>query len=157
MRLSLVLLRHGEAESAQGLQDHSRRLTPHGQEQAANTAAALRTAGFAPTLVLTSDAVRARSTAELAHATLAPGAPCLREPGLYLAGLEAIAAVISRHATARDVQLLVVGHNPGFSSAASILAGESLRLGTGDAAHLVLEADTWAEGLQMQGAWELKK
>ena len=79
----LLIIRHGESEwnvekRWQGWLDAP--LTALGEEQARQRAEALAEAGFAPTLVLTSDLGRAQQTAEIIADAL--GAPCRPHTGL---------------------------------------------------------------------------
>ncbi|MEI7692637.1 MAG: histidine phosphatase family protein, partial [Actinomycetes bacterium] len=63
MAQQLWLLRHGDAEPHGTRDDHDRKLSERGVEQARAAGKALAALGFEPTAVLTSPKVRARDTA----------------------------------------------------------------------------------------------
>jgi phosphohistidine phosphatase len=148
--LRLLLLRHAEAEEPRGKPDHGRRLTERGVKDAARFAAARAREGFACDAIVTSDGVRARQTAEALTAAL--GMEVVVDGTLYLTGVKAIGAALSKAAPAAR-SVVVVGHNPGWSDAVSVLAGEELVLGTCEAALLEVEAGDWGEAFDMAGAW----
>jgi phosphohistidine phosphatase len=163
VRLTLALMRHGAAAADGGAKgdararDKARPLTARGQAEAQAAGRRLAT-GSAPTLVLASDAVRARQSAELAVAALTGGgspAPELRlSPELYL-GLPAELAAALAALTGDHRSILVVGHNPGISTLGVLLTGDYIALGTGEAAVLSVDATSWEEALAMSATWEL--
>lgn len=73
--MEIYLLRHGIAEDGlAGTKDAERALTPEGKKKLRAVLKRAKQAGVAPELILTSPYVRARQTAEIARAVLAPGA-----------------------------------------------------------------------------------
>src|SRR5690606_22310052 len=77
----LILMRHGEAEYAAAT-DKTRRLTPAGSRRAAEAGQELAAAGWAPQLILSSDATRAQeTTAAVLGAFAAP--KVIYEPQFY--------------------------------------------------------------------------
>jgi phosphohistidine phosphatase len=119
----LILLRHGQAETAEiDAPDADRPLNASGREEARRTALSLQGAGLVPELILLSPALRARETAELLCATMRIGADRVREvAALYLATpqvirfhLQSVPEYVRR--------LLLIGHNPGLSELAVQLA-----------------------------------
>lgn len=118
----LALLRHAEAVKTHGDGDHARPLSGAGRDAAA--AAGRRLAELLPHgfMVVASDARRTRQTAELAFPTA--GADEVRlEPFLYAAPASDLLATI-RDLPAAYPAVVLVGHNPGISELASMLAGE---------------------------------
>jgi phosphohistidine phosphatase len=121
----LWILRHGKA-AAEGPDgdDHSRPLTGRGRRQSAAVAAYLsnQVAAGAPTpdLVLSSSAVRARRTAEVAHGALGADVPLEIERHLYGADADDI---VSRLRLLPDEvgAVMIVGHNPTFHDLALLL------------------------------------
>jgi phosphohistidine phosphatase SixA len=113
----LILLRHAEAlAAAAGGDDHSRALSPRGEQEALAAGRWLASHGARPDRVLCSPAARARRTAELAMRALAPEAPI----GLCEEVYEATpGALLDQHADARCV--LLVGHNPGIERLVALL------------------------------------
>jgi len=121
----LWILRHAKA-AAEGPDgdDHSRPLTGRGRRQSADVAAHLsdEVAAGAPTpdLVLSSSAVRARRTAEVAHGALGAGVPLEFEGALYGADPDDI---VTRLRLLPDEvgAVMIVGHNPTFHDLALLL------------------------------------
>jgi phosphohistidine phosphatase len=111
---TLLLMRHAKSSwDDDGLPDHDRPLNTRGERAAPEMADVLLAEGVAPDLILSSTALRARSTA-LAVAAASDWKPevCLRR-GLYGAAPQRILDEIAR--VSSDVGcLLVVGHNPGM-------------------------------------------
>lgn len=153
----LILLRHGESGwEGDPPSDHERTLTALGAAQARMAAQALVHRGWVPQRILSSSARRAHDTAELvAHAA---GVAVERHQALYSGGLGVLQSCVA--ALADDVEVvLVVGHNPALSAAASTLCGSAVSLSTGCAALLektLLEthAPTWADAIHDPG-WRL--
>lgn len=147
----LVLLRHAKAEHAGGA-DELRRLTSLGVRQAGGVGAALRTTGLVPERVLVSSALRTQETWSYVAAALgdAPEPEVVLSDALYGAHpLEVVDHVKATDARVRS--LLVVGHEPAMSGAATHLAG------SGSAAHLAqvragLSTGSYAV-LEVVGPW----
>lgn len=141
--MRLVIARHGKAEqdSPTG-KDADRRLTLRGENQARWLGETLLTSGYQDAVVLTSQAERARRTAEIVCEVL--GIEPIVAPGLMLGRTASDALeVIDQH---RDrSRLIVVGHNPTMSELATILTrglGRScLGLKTGSAAMIELKGE----------------
>ncbi len=123
MARQLWLLRHGEAEPHGTRPDHDRRLTERGAEQARNAGIVLASLGVDFAVALTSPKVRAAETARLAAA--AWGAePEIYEPlGGGFDARDALAALEAYGAGSDDARLLVVGHEPDFSTTVGQLTG----------------------------------
>jgi phosphohistidine phosphatase len=123
MAQQLWLLRHGEAEPHGTRPDHERRLTERGAEQARSAGVVLASLGIDFAAVLTSPKVRAAETARLATAAWG-GEPEVYEP---LAGgfdaRDALAALAAHAGVGEDGRLLVVGHEPDFSTTVGQLTG----------------------------------
>jgi phosphohistidine phosphatase len=119
----LWLLRHGDA--AEGSPDAERPLTDKGREQSRAAGAALKALGVELDACLTSPKLRAADTARIACEQLGGAEPEL-EP--KLAGgpfdAEALAAGLGE-------EVLLVGHDPDFSSAVHSLTGAQVRMKKG--------------------------
>jgi phosphohistidine phosphatase len=150
----LVLLRHGEASVDAGT-DHARQLTAAGGREVSDVATRLRELGWIPDRVVTSSANRARSSAALVTDALETPAAIVHGE-LYNGGLAALRAAIS--SLDEDVaSVLVVGHNPGLSAAASRLTSSSVALSTANAALMQIESDSWEEAIDADGGWTLDR
>lgn len=152
--LRLLLLRHAEAEEAHGGTDRGRTLTRRGAQQAASLAKMLAAEGFAPGLIVTSNAARTLETTAALVKALAPATEPVVDKRLYLGGMKDIQTVVGELAT-DATSLVVVGHNPGWSLAAQALCDVTLELATAEGAELTVEADDWTSALALTGAWEL--
>jgi phosphohistidine phosphatase len=118
----LHLLRHARsAPEDDSTEDHLRKLSRPGREDARLVAAGLPAALGAVDLVLCSTALRTRETAELVLAGFAVAPPVTFEDGLYLAAASALILRLRRLDEAMRAVLLI-GHNPGLHELALALA-----------------------------------
>lgn len=154
MKRRLIVMRHAKsAWNTNAQSDHERPLNSRGKRDAPHLGRLIRDRGYTPAMVVSSDSTRTRETWD----GLMESMPDDLEPrfthALYLSGLAAIRTEVSK--TPDDVDsLLLLGHNPGFSLAASWLSGDELELKTAFAAVLEAEGDTWTELLKL-GRWTL--
>jgi len=100
--------------------------------------------GVCPDLVVTSTAVRARTTVNLAAEAGAWGCPIELTRTFYTEHADAVLAEISNGREAG--RLMVVGHEPTWSTLVSMLIGGGrLRLTTASVACVALEIDRWRD------------
>jgi phosphohistidine phosphatase len=118
----LYLLRHGEAEDANG-DDDARRLTAKGERQARAAGRALAALKAKPDACLTSPKARAAETARLACEPL--GLEPELAPGLAGGRFDALALAAGRG------DVLLVGHEPDFSNEVARLTGGQVKLRKG--------------------------
>jgi phosphohistidine phosphatase len=116
------LLRHGDA--AEGSPDAERPLTEKGREQSRAVGAALHALGVQLDACLTSPKVRAADTARLACEPL--GVEPQLEPKLAGGPIDADAL-----AAGLGDNVLLVGHDPDFSTAVHDLTGAQVRMKKG--------------------------
>lgn len=141
----LLILRHAKSSWAEpGMADHERPLNARGLRDAPRIGQLLRTEGIVPEAILSSTAVRARSTARLvADESGFAGEVALR-PALYHAPphryREALAELPDSVTRA-----MVVGHNPGLEDLLEQLTGSGETLPTAALAHIALPIDGWTE------------
>ncbi len=122
----LTLIRHANAEQDSGVRDFERPLSRKGHSEANEMARRFQERGLVPDLILTSAALRTRETADTFAKVLGVAARLLQaEDSLYLAEGEHIITTI-RATGPRIGHLMVIGHNPGISSAAISLAPEAV-------------------------------
>lgn len=143
---TLVLVRH--AKSAWGdptLADHDRPLNDRGRRDAPEMGRRLRERGTVPDAILSSTAVRARSTAEALAAAVGVDASGLTlDERLYGSSPDTILAVVGE----LDDELttaIVVAHDPGLSDLAYRLSGEIEHMPTCAVAEFRFAAWSWAE------------
>jgi phosphohistidine phosphatase len=136
--MELYFLRHGVAEDMgpEGAGDAGRRLTKEGVAKMKAEARGLRKLGVRPDVLLSSPLARARETAEIVA----------RELGLELHLADALApgcnveqlfGLLGEHRAAECVML--VGHEPDFSTIVGALTGGRVRLKKGGLARVDLD------------------
>ena len=123
MSRRLLILRHAKSDwsSAYGA-DRNRPLAPRGEAAAALIGRFVAAAGLVPELLLSSPAVRARTTAELAAEAGAWATPVRIRDGFYGGGGEAVLAALHEVDPAVGT-VAVVGHEPVWSSLVAGLSG----------------------------------
>jgi phosphohistidine phosphatase len=134
--MPIYLIRHGEAQP--GNDDAARPLSDRGRIQVGRVAALAARLGVRPREIVHSGLVRARQTAELLAAQLAPGEGVRAMRGLAPGDDPAVAAA---ECEARREDLMLVGHLPHLGRLAGLLVlgspgRELIRFGPGTLAAL---------------------
>jgi phosphohistidine phosphatase len=143
---TLYLLRHAKSDWDNALQgDHERTLAPRGVKAAECVGRMLAAAGEIPDRVLTSSAVRARTTVDLAAESGGWDVPTIVVPEFYGSEPEVVMARVRREADdARS--LLLAGHEPVWSETTSeLIGGGVLRFPTAALARVDLAIERWSE------------
>jgi phosphohistidine phosphatase len=142
----LLLLRHAKSDwNAPYNHDHDRPLANRGEKAARLVGRFLSEIGMAPQSALTSSAVRARATVELAAEAGNWDCPIRVCEGLYQASPEAVLAEIGREPESTET-LLAVGHEPTWSRLASRVAGGGqLRYPTAALVCVRFDLASWVE------------
>jgi phosphohistidine phosphatase len=117
------LLRHGDAKAREGKPDAERDLTEKGERQSRDAGRALEKLGVELDVCLTSPKVRAKRTAEIACASL----DCPVEEDDRLAGGDFDPVEVA----ADRGEVMLVGHEPDFSSAVAFATGSRVKLKKG--------------------------
>jgi phosphohistidine phosphatase len=117
------LLRHGDAEDGGGKPDAERELTEKGERQSREAGAALKQLGVKLDICLTSPKVRARQTAELACKGL--GADIEADERLAGGDFDPLELASGRG------EVMLVGHEPDFSSAVAAVTGSRVKMKKG--------------------------
>jgi len=114
----LCLLRHAEAEVL-AANDHARRLTSKGEQQAERVGKFCRKQGIEPSVILTSPVTRALQTAKLVAKSLGdaevievPWAACGMDPSTAMAEMKALAEFPA---------VMLVGHQPDLGHLCAVL------------------------------------
>jgi phosphohistidine phosphatase len=142
----LTLVRHAKAEPIHPqISDFDRALTHRGLQEAERLARHLSVCNFVPDLLLTSPAQRTKQTAEILMRELAlPANYAQHEESLYLApALDMLKVARSPGPQVRH--LMIVGHNPGISELAKLLAPDAGldELATATAFTMMFDVPAW--------------
>src|SRR5213083_1317867 len=135
--MKLYFLRHGEADWPNWKKpDDERPLTKRGKKEMRDVAKFLDRLKVRPDLIVTSPLPRASQTAEIAADYLKAKVRKdeLLAPGF---GMSELRTVLKRH---QAKNLMLVGHEPDFTTVISGLTGASLKLSKGGVA--LLDVDT---------------
>lgn len=143
---TLLLMRHAKSSSNNLTgDDHERPLTDRGQRDAARVGDLLRDHDIIPDVIITSDAVRAYTTAR----AVAEAAGCQTviemNPLLYHASPDAIRAVLHSIPEPGPDSVMIVAHNPGLEQLVEQFTGESHGFPTAALVHLALQVEEWSE------------
>src|SRR5688572_27231784 len=140
---TLLILRHAKAKD-EANSDRERPLKKSGRRAAAFMGKLLRDEKIPPDLVLSSSAVRARETTELALEAAAYSGPLHFLDELYLAPPSTYIEALRRLGGTSE-RVLVVGHNPGLEELVAIFTGEMAHLPTAALVECALPVVSWVE------------
>ena len=147
---TLLLARHAKSDwETAGLRDHDRPLNARGRRDAPVMARRLRDDGVSLQRIVSSTAIRARSTADEYAAAF--GLAVVEEPALYAASARTILGIASALPDAVEVAMLV-GHNPGMADAVAELAGSFVEFPTCAVAECAVDVDSWSELIEGSGS-----
>ncbi|MFQ5948919.1 MAG: histidine phosphatase family protein [Acidimicrobiia bacterium] len=142
----IILLRHAKAGPAgPGGSDRDRPLTSEGREAAVAIGRLLAGAAEIPDLAISSSALRALTTLELAAEAGGWACPVEASDDLYEDGPAEVLEIIRSQDEATQ-RLLLVGHDPAWSRFAStLIGGGALRIRAGTATAIDCDVDSWNE------------
>lgn len=116
MTKRLILIRHAKSGwDDVYADDHARTLTDRGQKAAYAIGGWLGAHGYAPDLILTSDATRALQTTAMLKQGLGQDTPTTEVGLLYHAAPDTIQEIAAK---TNEQTIAIVGHNPGIAMAA---------------------------------------
>ena len=151
---TLFVLRHGKAEPDSPEGDRARVLAHRGERDSRAMGQRLRELDPSIDLFISSDAARARQTAEIAAEAYGFDGDVAIEPDIYAAPLDTLIDVV-RSLPDSASTAVIVGHNPGFEDLSTALAPdgtEPVRLPTAGMAHLEFPAaDRWRDVREGKG------
>jgi phosphohistidine phosphatase len=142
---TLTLVRHAKSSwDEPGLSDKERPLNKRGERDAPLMGQRIVAAGIRPSLIISSPAVRAWTTARIIAREISYPVEFLqREDDLYMASLDKLLDVL----VAQDADfnnLMMVGHNPGLTTLANYLVpGVTDNLPTSGVVSVTFEQDDW--------------
>lgn len=133
----LLILRHGRAGDAS--RDIARPLTAIGERDIERVGAWIANASCVPDATVSSPATRAHRTAVLCLEACGANPTLVHvDERIYDAGTQTLLDVL---AAASGGRVMLVGHNPGLSELASVLASARIGLSPGSLVRLQLPAD----------------
>ncbi|AXB48592.1 hypothetical protein A4R43_17990 [Amycolatopsis albispora] len=137
-----MVMRHAKSAWPDGIADFERPLAERGLRDAPAAGRWIRERGPAPELVVSSPAVRARTTADLVSTELAAQPETRHDERLYGEPAETVVEVLRELPAVETV--LLVGHNPVLEDLVGLLTGVTVEMKTSTVA--VLTSDLpWAE------------
>ena len=141
---TLLLMRHAKSDwDADYGSDHDRPLNDRGLRNARLMGRVLADEGLVPDLIISSTALRARRTAELATEAGNWDSEIVLDRSLYDEGPKGVLEV---GASAPDVnRLMLVGHQPTWSMLVSAVTAERADMKTATVAVIELDIESWAE------------
>lgn len=146
----LTLMRHGNAHwKDPQIADFDRPLDRRGHSESEAMGRRLMELQLVPTMLLTSNARRAAQTAEIVARELGVSGRNVRnQESLYLAPAQDILQLVQSTGP-RLPHLMIVGHNPGISEVARLLAPNRgiTDLNTASACSFTFDVNSWSEVL----------
>jgi phosphohistidine phosphatase len=153
---TLLLFRHAKSDwEAEFGHDHDRPLNKRGKRAARRMGQFLAAAGIVSGRIVTSSAVRAVKTVELASEAGGWNGDVEINDALYEADPQAVLSLIQKQPEG-GVPLLLVGHEPAFSATVSLLiGGGNVQMPTGSIACIEFDVDHWGQAKAAGGrlAW----
>ena len=98
-----------------------------------------------PDLIITSDAVRAQTTAQIVADAAGYAGRLMLSSSLYHARPDAVIEVLRTIADAGVRTVMIVGHNPGLEELITHLTGEQIDLPTATLVNVTVHADQWRD------------
>jgi phosphohistidine phosphatase len=139
----LMIMRHGKSDwDASVGSDHARPLANRGIVSAERMGEVVRDLGIIPGLVISSSAVRARATAELARITGGWASRLILEDDLYGTSPRGALDVVSRHGGDCE-RVMIVGHEPTWSMLIKHLTGATCAVKTATIADIEINEASW--------------
>lgn len=143
---TLLILRHGKAQPDAPNGDHPRNLIDRGRRDASKMGKVIEQLVGVPDAFYSSDANRARQTAELAAETCGYTGEITLERAIYLAEASELLQII-RAFPDDSTSIVLTGHNTGMEDLVAWLAGadETEHLPTAGLAVFEVDVDHWRE------------
>ena len=154
---TLLIMRHGKAQEDAPRGDKARVLVDRGERESALIGRLIREMDVKLDAVVSSDAARARQTAEIVAKAAEFDGRIEFESDIYAAGLDDLLSVV-RDFSDKQSCVLLVGHNPGFEDLCAALVKEGTeppQLPTAGVARLDFEkAKRWKDVREGSGKLE---
>jgi phosphohistidine phosphatase len=138
----LMLIRHAKAEKETSVKDFDRPLKYIGIQDATFMAERVKSNSIVPQLIITSPALRTKTTAEIFADHLGLPEPTSNK-SIYEASEKTWLSIINKLSNDLDF-VAIVGHNPGISQIMYYLTGDPREVHTCAVALIELDTDDWA-------------
>lgn len=146
----LLIMRHAKSDWGSGLADHERPLNKRGSKAASAMGKALEAMGEVPDQVISSTATRAATTVRLAAEAGAWSSEITYSDDLYGTSVRGALEVLLE-ADPGAASVMLVGHEPTWSSLVQHLTGGSVVIKTATIAAVDLYIRDWADALDARG------
>ncbi|MCB0496494.1 MAG: histidine phosphatase family protein [Cyclobacteriaceae bacterium] len=156
MTKRLYLVRHAKTEErSMDMRDFDRELTSRGMQDSTHLGKYYATKSMIPDLILSSDAARARETAELIASQMGYDLSRIHlNHEIYEASVRTLFQLVTQLKDEWD-SVMIVGHNPVMNYLAEYLSGAEIgHMFTGSAACIAFEVESWSEVSQSSGTLE---
>lgn len=140
--LHFMLMRHGKSDWDTTEPDHDRPLSNRGVRASERMGLVIRELDLVPDVVVSSTALRARSTAELARITGGWSSRLVLDESLYGAGVAETLASAATHG-GECTRIMLVGHQPTWSMTVRHLTGTMVDMPTATIATIDIDAEDW--------------
>lgn len=143
---TLYMIRHAHAwDNSAGQRDVERELNTDGLKAAVRAGEWFKSAGIAPSVMITSSAVRAQSTAWLIAERISyPHEKIIKRDDLYEAPVRTMMEAVNSLQNSWDVAV-IVAHNPTIHYFVEYVSGENLDgIAPGSICELKVDFDDWA-------------
>ena len=148
---TLYILRHAKSSwDDASLADFDRPLNGRGERTAPIMGELMKREGFAPDVILSSPAERAKQTAMATKEAGALAGVLIFDDRIYEASANALRQVVSE-IDDRYSSTMLVGHNPGMEEFIRYLTGKIEPMPTAALAVIDLAVDTWADVTENRG------
>ena len=142
---TLLLMRHAKSSwKHHNIEDHERPLNKRGKKDAPLMGKLIRDKELLPQDILSSSALRAKSTAEALTDSSDYKGKIIFLDSLYLAEPHAYFEELTK--LPDDIErVMLIGHNPGIEGVAQMLSGQVVSMPTASIVYLVLPIDHWSD------------
>lgn len=146
MKRRLLVLRHAKSSWAESYTDDwERPLNDRGRRDAPEMGRLLRRLSRLPDLIITSDAVRAETTARLVAEAAGYTGTIVQSPSLYHATPDLMIEVLRAAPDPGARAIMIVAHNPGLEDLVARLTGQPVTLPTATLVDLSVPIDEWRD------------
>jgi phosphohistidine phosphatase len=151
----LLLLRHAKSSwEDTSLPDFERPLNERGLRAAPLVGKFMRERKVRPDLVICSPAKRTRETIALVLKAAGIEPELRYDERIYEASVVNLVDVVSQIEDDK-IEVMLVGHNPGFENLLESMTGQSVRMPTAALARIAFNSEKWSEAVRQGGRLEL--